>query len=573
MKRTILLISAVLAAALLFVSCESDNTKFYTVTFNSNGGTAVKSQEVVADGYAVEPKSPEKNGYVFLEWQKSGEKFDFGSTHITGNITLDAVWEAEKPKSYKVTFSSNGGSAVKSQEVMADGYAVEPKSPEKEGYIFLEWQKAGREFDFGSTRITSDITLCAVWIKEDYTVKFNPGEGTIDGSSESLVTKVKYNSTAQKPSDPVRTGYTFQGWYCGEDPFDFNIKITNDLVLTAKWQAVNTYTVVFRTTYGAAVQTQTVVDGDKAVKPEDPEDEGGGGTFVEWTKEDGNTYNFDTPVTGNIILYAKWEKNGSSTSVNFYDVSFEYEDGSYIYGTTVEAGHKVVPADPVSRDRHKIFDYWVKKGETTPVDPGKNPVTGDVTFVAVWRDLKKGDRGPAGGIIFYDAGEVKTGIYHDEFGNTVSYLWRYLEAAPADVDDYYVFGYYRYNDNDANMEVGTGINLGEGRLNTASLVTKMLNPVYEEAGGSNKSVSIAVKCRDYSLTNAASAKEYRGWFLPSMSELDAMYEMKDVLGMDGEYWSSSEYDWDYAYYMDFKTGLIDLIPRYGYATARPVRAF
>ncbi len=109
MKRAILFTAAVFFAVLLFVSCDADKTRFYTVTFNSNGGTAVRSQEVMADGYASEPKSPEKEHFDFLEWQKNGEKFDFEGTRITENITLDAVWVN---KVYTVKFDANGGSDV-----------------------------------------------------------------------------------------------------------------------------------------------------------------------------------------------------------------------------------------------------------------------------------------------------------------------------------------------------------------------------------------------------------------------------------------------------------------------------
>ena len=62
-----------------------------TITFNSNGGSAVASQEVSNGGTASEPSAPTKDGYTFVKWQLNGSDYNF-STLVTGNITLDAVW-------------------------------------------------------------------------------------------------------------------------------------------------------------------------------------------------------------------------------------------------------------------------------------------------------------------------------------------------------------------------------------------------------------------------------------------------------------------------------------------------
>ena len=72
--------------------------KLYTVTFDSDGGSAVEAQEVDEGETATKPADPTKDGYTFKGWQLDGEDFDFG-TAITGDITLKAVWEKnEEPK-------------------------------------------------------------------------------------------------------------------------------------------------------------------------------------------------------------------------------------------------------------------------------------------------------------------------------------------------------------------------------------------------------------------------------------------------------------------------------------------
>lgn len=67
----------------------------YTVTFNSNGGSAVDTQTVASGETANEPTAPTKDGKNFGGWYVSetfeGEAFDF-STPIDADITLNAKW-------------------------------------------------------------------------------------------------------------------------------------------------------------------------------------------------------------------------------------------------------------------------------------------------------------------------------------------------------------------------------------------------------------------------------------------------------------------------------------------------
>ena len=46
----------------------------------------------------------------------------------------------DTPITYKVTFNSNGGTAIKEQIVNAGEKATKPNDPTKEGYLFVEWQ-------------------------------------------------------------------------------------------------------------------------------------------------------------------------------------------------------------------------------------------------------------------------------------------------------------------------------------------------------------------------------------------------------------------------------------------------
>ena len=68
----------------------------HTVTYDSNGGSAVPSEQVMDNGYASEPEKPTNGDKVFTGWYTDAElttKFKFSSTKITSDITLYAGWE------------------------------------------------------------------------------------------------------------------------------------------------------------------------------------------------------------------------------------------------------------------------------------------------------------------------------------------------------------------------------------------------------------------------------------------------------------------------------------------------
>ena len=65
----------------------------YTITFDSDGGSEVAVQTVIAGTSATEPEAPTKEGFTFDGWTLNGEAYDFDSA-VTVDITLTAVWEA-----------------------------------------------------------------------------------------------------------------------------------------------------------------------------------------------------------------------------------------------------------------------------------------------------------------------------------------------------------------------------------------------------------------------------------------------------------------------------------------------
>ncbi|RKP51415.1 hypothetical protein D7Z26_16615 [Cohnella endophytica] len=136
----------------------------YTVSFNSNGGTAISDQPVDYNDRATKPADPTKSGNTFGGWYSDSElttPFDFTAS-VTTNKTLYAKWTAN---THTVTFNSNGGSAVGIQTVNDNGTATKPTDPTKSGNTFGGWysdSELATPFDFTAS-VTTNKTLYAKW--------------------------------------------------------------------------------------------------------------------------------------------------------------------------------------------------------------------------------------------------------------------------------------------------------------------------------------------------------------------------------------------------------------------------
>lgn len=71
---------------------EETQTVYYTVTFNSNGGSEISSQKVAEGAKVKLPAEPTYDNYVFDEWTYSGKAWNFYGDTVKGDMTLTAQW-------------------------------------------------------------------------------------------------------------------------------------------------------------------------------------------------------------------------------------------------------------------------------------------------------------------------------------------------------------------------------------------------------------------------------------------------------------------------------------------------
>ena len=275
----------VLSTAVQFKS----STNLFYVVFNSDGGSAISSQTIKENHKASIPNNPTKEGYEFLYWELNGDKFDF-TTAITKDIKLNAVYElvseytvtfnyGERTEDVKITsgilekpedpkketskflywdfegkefdFESqitknmtlvaiyedtdkfvvkfDDGDKIK-EVIVTDGTIEKPEDPIKEGNKFVYWENGSKEFDF-SKKITENLLLKAMWEQLSYTIKFDSKGGTLINNQT-----VANDTIVIKPNNPTREGYSFIGWYSGNEEYSFKKGVERDLVLVARWK-------------------------------------------------------------------------------------------------------------------------------------------------------------------------------------------------------------------------------------------------------------------------------------------------------------------------------------------------
>lgn len=146
-------------------------------------------------------------------------------------------------------------------------------------------------------------------------------------------------------------------------------------------QPVVSYTVSFVTDGGTDVASQTVTSGNKATRPANPSKTGC--TFAGWYTNNTFTtaFDFDTAITANIVLYAKWD-----IAEGYYKVTFIANGGTLATSSSwmsVQSGTSLAaPADPTKENA--IFSGWYTDAECTSAFAFPHTITQAVTLYAKW---------------------------------------------------------------------------------------------------------------------------------------------------------------------------------------------
>jgi uncharacterized repeat protein (TIGR02543 family) len=339
----------------------------YTLSFNSNGGTAVTS--ITQDyGTAISsPTAPTKTGYTFAGWSPT-----VPGTMPAGNTAVAALWTAN---TNTLTFNGNGftSGSTANQTINSDATAnLNANGFTRTGYTFAGWNTLANGSGTPYANLasypmgTSSATLFARWTANPNTITFN-GNGFDGGSTaaQSINTDASANLTS---NGFTRTGYTFNGWntlangtgssYTNGQYYSMG---TSDIVLFARW-ATEVFTLSFNSNGGTAVTAIVQSYGTAISSPTAPTKTGY--TFAGWSPTVPGTM-----PASNTTVAAQW-------TINSYTLSFNSNGGTAVTSITQDYGTAISSPTAPTKTGY-TFAGW------SPTVPGTMPA-GNTAVAALW---------------------------------------------------------------------------------------------------------------------------------------------------------------------------------------------
>lgn len=363
----------------------------YTVTFDGNGGSNGDAITADYDSELQTLPTSTREGYTFDGWytaKTGGTKILTTTKMPLDGATYYAHWNTVD---YTITYDLNDGNSgeAKNHENNPSKYTIESdaitlQNPTWTGRVFTGWTWDGHDtkelvvtIDKGTT---GNKTYKANWELAAYTVTFDS-----QGGSDVTDVPAQHGKPIAQPSDPVKEGYTFKGWYTTKEyaiEWNFDDAVMGNMPLYAKWE-INHYAVSFNTNGGSSVDAQTVDHGNKAALPTEPTREHY--EFAGWYSDDKLTTEFDfanTEIKGETTIYAKW------TPV-IYNITYDLDGGS----VTLDKLNPIfytVETESFTLNNPTKTGYEFKGWSTGDDSKAETTVTitkgtsGDLSYKAVW---------------------------------------------------------------------------------------------------------------------------------------------------------------------------------------------
>ncbi len=330
-------VSTVAVAPATYVAQWTEN--YYTIAFDSNGGSAVSSITAQMGSEITAPDAPTKEGYVFKGWATTkgateADKVEIPATMPMNGGTYYAIWDAAE---YTVTYYTDKNKTDVVYTLTAkylQEYNV-PVDPTKEGHTFKEWFDASTN-DVANLTAGEKVTIplggaeyYATWTVNNYKLIYRTYNGVY--FEEEVAYGTAKADIPTPAEDPTREGYTFTKWNA-ELPETMPAQQLN---IAALWKK-NSYDVTFNAGDGvftddegntsSTVTNPVEYEGIIEV-PSDPTREGY--EFSGWDKEIPESM----PAEG-LEINAVWTPNSDTAyTVNHY---FMAADGTYNVAPVVE---------------------------------------------------------------------------------------------------------------------------------------------------------------------------------------------------------------------------------------------
>lgn len=310
---------------------DKDGQTKVIVKIQDEDGSIYKENVVFSDLFTL---SLQKEGYTGRLYRDA----DFlkpltKDSKVKNGDTVYVKWTINK---YTVTFMDGEKVLATFTNVTHGDTVTAPEVPEKDGKTFSKWDK-----DF--SKVTSDLTINAVYDVDTFTVTFKDGEKVLETQT------VEYEAAATAP-DTARLSPP-EGMHFAKWDKDFS-KVTEDIEVSAVYE-LNEYTVTFKNGE-TTLKTEMVKHGFAATAPNvyDTATK----KFVGWDKS------FDN-VTSDIIVNAKFEtKKFTLTFINFDGTSVYTEEVEY--GASIDSHFETADSAVAYDDTILDYDGWYKADGT-----------------------------------------------------------------------------------------------------------------------------------------------------------------------------------------------------------------
>lgn len=273
-----------------------------------------------------------------------------------------------KSKTYTVTINLADGTQLASLNIPTGSNLKDVDIPEKDGYIFVSLLKNGLEYDI-DTPVKEDMTLTATYVEipniaKKYTVSFDFGNNVI--KTQTIRENVKVN----EPKAINKNKYKFLGWYLDGELYDFDLPVTKDIKLVAKYEKM-VVTIKFVLNGGSGIVSKEYTKGEIPSVVKEPSRLGY--RFTYWTLE-GNKYLFDKEINEDLTLEANWEV------ISYVTVLFDTDGGNELKTITIESGSKINA--PLAVKEGYEFMYWEYEGKEFNFD---TKIDKNITLIARYR--------------------------------------------------------------------------------------------------------------------------------------------------------------------------------------------
>ncbi|RJP61813.1 MAG: hypothetical protein C4543_02940, partial [Ignavibacteriales bacterium] len=283
---------------------DSTSTSKYTPVKIGSFSPILMHQESYDFGSPVNAYNPSKDGYHFIGWYQNDFNNQYSFANMPANdVNLIGYWQIIN---YSIEYIVDGGINNIQNPI---SYTVEDGEilliePTKFAYTFLGWyvnpEFSGDALTSISQGSFTNFVLYAKWQINEYTIAFDSNFGT---SIEPIIQN--YATPVTTPSNPVRQGYTFAGWYSDSSltsSFTFDLMPAANIILYAKWNP-NVYITTYVLNNGEDNIVEVDYAGSDLLLPVYA-----GYEFAGWYTDEALTIPYDSTTfpTSNQTLYAKW---------------------------------------------------------------------------------------------------------------------------------------------------------------------------------------------------------------------------------------------------------------------------